>query len=138
MNTPFEQEIRYRLLKVLSNNPRLSQRDMAKKMGISLGKVNYCLSELAKRGFIKINRFKSSRDKRLYIYLLTPTGVEEKAKLTLDFLKRKIVEYGEIKQQIQDLAEEMEKEGVVDLPADDKFERLSKAREAPDLIDDFR
>ena len=137
MNAPFEQEIRYRLLKVLSNNPRLSQREMAKKMGISLGKVNYCLSELVKRGFIKINRFKSSKDKRIYIYLLTPKGVEEKAKLTLKFLKRKIVEYREIEQQIQDLAEEMEKEGVVHIPADDKFEWLSKVRKAPDLIDNF-
>ena len=64
MNIPYEQELRYHLLKILEHEPDLSQREMAKRMGISLGKVNYCLTELAKRGFIKINKFKSAKNKR--------------------------------------------------------------------------
>ena len=80
-----EQEIRYRLLKILSRESNLSQREMAKKMGISLGKVNYCLSELAKKGLIKVHRFKSAKNKIPYTYILTPRGLEEKAGLTARF-----------------------------------------------------
>ena len=93
MNKPYEQEIRYRLLKILKTDPDLTQREMAQQMGISLGKVNFCLSELAKRGFIKINRFKVSQSKIRYLYILTPRGLEEKTRLTLSFLKRKVTEY---------------------------------------------
>ena len=100
MNSDYEQEIRYRLLKVLSQNARLTQREMAKEMGISLGKVNYCLSELARKGFIKINRFKDSHNKSQYLYHVTPRGLEAKAGLTISFLKRKMLEYNEIKRQI--------------------------------------
>ena len=97
MNNHFEQEIRYRLLRILSEEPALSQRDMAQRVGVSLGKVNYCISELAKRGFIKIVRFKSAKNKIPYTYILTPRGIQEKAKLTVRFLRRKLVEYEEIK-----------------------------------------
>ena len=110
MNMQFEQEIKYRLLKILSQEGNLSQRDMAKRAGISLGKVNYCLSELAKRGMIKIIRFKSAKDKRPYTYILTPHGLQEKAKLTMRFLKLKLGEYEELKRQIKQLADEIEVE----------------------------
>ncbi|MBW1705282.1 MAG: MarR family EPS-associated transcriptional regulator [Deltaproteobacteria bacterium] len=112
MNNRYEQEIRYRLLKVLSQDSNLSQRDMAKRMGISLGKVNYCLSELAKKGLIKVNRFKSAKNKIPYTYILTPTGLEEKARLTVTFLKSKLSEYEEIKRQIKELASEVGEERV--------------------------
>jgi EPS-associated MarR family transcriptional regulator len=112
MNNRYEQEIRYRLLKVLSQESNLSQRDMAKRMGISLGKVNYCLSELAKKGLIKVNRFKSAKNKIPYTYMLTPMGLEEKAKLTVTFLKRKLSEYEEIKRQIKELAGEVGEDRV--------------------------
>ncbi|MFC1822569.1 MarR family EPS-associated transcriptional regulator [Thermodesulfobacteriota bacterium] len=124
MNKPYEQEIRYRLLKILKTDPDLTQRDMAQQMGISLGKVNFCLSELAKRGFIKINRFKVSQSKIRYLYILTPRGVEEKTRLTLSFLKRKVSEYEEISRQIEDLAREVEEERLTDLSADETFEVL--------------
>jgi len=81
---------------VLSQDPNLGQRDMAKRMGISLGKVNYCVSELASKGWIKITRFKSTRKKIPYTYMLTSRRVEEKGRLTLRFLKRKLSEYEEI------------------------------------------
>jgi len=107
MNNALDQEIRYCLLKILSENHHLTQREMAEKMGISLGKLNYCVSQLTKKGFIKVNRFKSSTAKKKYIYVLTPHGLEEKAKVTLRFLKRKVSEYEEIQRQIRELVHEL-------------------------------
>jgi len=118
MNHNYEQEIRYRLLKVLSQDPNLGQRDMAKTMGISLGKVNYCVSELASKGWIKITRFKSAKKKIPYTYMLTPKGLEEKGRLTLTFLKRKLSEYEEIKKQIRELYYDAQEEGS-DNPGND-------------------
>ena len=112
MNNAYEQEIRYRLLKILSAKSNLTQREMARRMGISLGKVNYCLSELAKKGFLKVNRFKESGRKIQYMYLLTPKGMEEKARITLDFLRRKVREYEEIKKQIRELYYELQQQGL--------------------------
>ncbi|MEA2040705.1 MAG: MarR family EPS-associated transcriptional regulator [Thermodesulfobacteriota bacterium] len=115
MNHTYEQEIRYRLLKILAEEPQLGQREMAKKMGVSLGKVNFCVSELAARGWIKITRLKSARKKIPYIYMLTPRGLEAKTKITLAFLKRKLSEYEEVKYQIAVLTEEVEKNGLQDM-----------------------
>ena len=100
----------YRILKILNEEPQLSQRALAQKMGISLGKVNYCLGELAKRGWIKVNRFKGSQNKVGYAYLLTTRGIEEKARLTLHFLKLKAEEYELLRQEIEDLHQELDKE----------------------------
>jgi EPS-associated MarR family transcriptional regulator len=124
MNNPDGQEIRYRLLKILSQESNLTQRDMAKQMGISLGKVNYCLSELAKRGLIDVIRFKSAKNKIPYTYVLTPRGMKEKARLTVNFLRRKVSEYEEIKRQIRELAQEVK---------EDKFNHMSEA-ETRDMI----
>ena len=115
MNQPYEQEIRYRLLKILAEEPRLGQREMAKIMGISLGKVNFCVSELAAKGWIKITRLKSARKKLPYIYMLTPKGLEEKGELTVRFLKRKVSEYEEIKVQIREIYQEVKHEAVENL-----------------------
>ena len=115
MNHVYEQEIRYRLLKILAEKPKLGQREMAKKMGISLGKVNFCVSELAAKGWIKITRLKSARKKIPYIYMLTPKGLEEKGKLTVRFLRRKLAEYEEIKKQILELHNEVQ-QGSLDNP----------------------
>ena len=111
MNT-YEQGIRYRLLKILSEDSSLTQREMSRRMGISLGKLNYCLTELAKKGFVKIHRFKDSSNRTKYMYLLTPRGMEEKTRVAMNFLKSKVREYEEIKRQIKELSVEMEgKEG---------------------------
>jgi len=80
MNNRIEQEIGYYLLKILSQESTLTQRGMAKKMGISLGKVNYYLSGLAKKGLIKIIRLKNGKKKRLYTYIITQKGMEERAR----------------------------------------------------------
>ena len=120
MNKNFEQEIRYHLLQILSQESALSQRDMAERIGISLGKVNYCISELAKRGLIEIIRFKSAKNKMPYTYMLTPRGIQEKAKLTVRFLKQKLMEYEEVKNQIRQLASELDQERDVNI-AENEF-----------------
>ena len=121
MNQPFEQEIHYRLLTLLADEPQLRQLDMAERMGISVGKVNYCLSELAKKGLIKVKRFKSARNKMPYTYKLTPKGIEEKGRMTVRFLKRKLAEYEEIKRQIEDLTEEVNKNGLTAMARDERI-----------------
>jgi EPS-associated MarR family transcriptional regulator len=126
MNSNFEQEIRYQLLQILSRESALSQRDMAERIGISLGKVNFCISELAKRGFIEIIRFKSAKNKMPYTYMLTPRGIQEKAILTVRFLKQKIVEYEEIKHQIKQLASELDLEDGVNIAKNEFADVLSR------------
>jgi len=113
MNTSQETEIRLRLFKILSEESDLSQREIARRMGISLGKTNYCISEFVKKGFVKMQRFNESKTKFRYLYHLTPKGIEAKGTLAIDFLRRKMHEYEEIKQQIQTLTIEMENEKIV-------------------------
>ena len=126
MNRHYEQEIRYKILKLLSVHPNLSQRDMAKRMSISLGKTNYVLTELANKGIIKIKRFKSAPSKVPYSYMLTPHGLEEKTKTTLKFLKRKLAEYEEIKHQIKEITKEAEKDESIDFLGDGTLDQLAQ------------
>ncbi len=105
-------EIRYKLLKKLETNPDTSQRELAEEMGVSLGKINYCLKALIGKGWVKARNFKNSYDKQAYIYLLTPKGIEEKASVTLRFLKRKVEEYEQLEEEIEQLRLEVLKEDV--------------------------
>ena len=98
-----KEEIQLSLLRLLENNPELTQRGMTKGMGISLGKINYCLSELSKQGLIRVERFKNSKNKTAYMYHLTPNGIEAIGKLTFNFLKKKIREYDDLKEEIKTL-----------------------------------
>jgi len=100
--------ISYRLLKTLHENPSLSQRELAREMGISLGKANYCLRALTSKGLLKAENFRNSQNKSAYLYKLTPKGIEEKARVTYRFLKRKLREHEELKQEIEELARECE------------------------------
>lgn len=93
----------YTLLKTLEENPSLSQRDLAKKLGISLGKVNYCLKSLVEKGSVKANNFRNSHNKLAYAYLLTPRGIEQKARMTVEFLQIKVREYEQLKAEIEEL-----------------------------------
>ena len=104
---PLQDEITYKILKAIEDNPSHSQRQLSRNLGVSLGKVNYCLKALMEKGWIKANNFKNNPQKSDYLYLLTPAGVEAKAKVTVRFLKRKIAEYERIKQEIQELEREM-------------------------------
>jgi EPS-associated MarR family transcriptional regulator len=94
-------EVRYKLLSLLESNPRLSQREVARELGVSIGKVNYCLKALVQKGWIKAINFKNSKNKIAYRYLLTPRGIDEKAGVTLRFLQRKIEEYDALRAEIE-------------------------------------
>src|SRR3989338_3537 len=108
----FNDTTSYSLLKALENNPNFSQRDLAKLLGISLGKVNYCLNALVKKGCLKVNNFRNSSNKLAYAYLLTPRGVEEKARITVYFLKHKMHEYEQLRAEIEELKREAEQKGL--------------------------
>lgn len=101
-----QDEITYKILKAIEENPSHSQRQLSQKLGVSLGKVNYCLRALMGKGWVKANNFKNSPQKSDYLYLLTPAGVEAKTRVTMRFLKRKIAEYERIKREIQELERE--------------------------------
>lgn len=101
-----QDEISYKLLKLIEEEPHLSQRVIATRMGVSLGKTNYCLKSLIEKGFIKARNFYNNNNKVGYIYVLTPSGVEEKISVTYRFLKRKMEEYEEIKAEIENLKAE--------------------------------
>ncbi len=109
MNDAKDKGISLKLLKLLKDNPELTQRQMNKKMGVSLGKVNFCISELVKEGLIKIERFKKTEKKSGYIYHLTPEGLEEIVRLTLTFLTLRIKEYNRIKKEIEHLSKQVSK-----------------------------
>ena len=102
-------EVTLQVMAHLEGNPRHSQREIAGKLGVSLGSVNYCIKELIKMGFIKVENFRKSSNKLGYAYLLTPSGVHEKASLTVSFLKRKQREYAELEVEIAALREEVAK-----------------------------
>jgi len=104
----------YGLLKTLENNPSLSQRDLAKRLGISLGKVNFCLNALVAKGCLKVNNFRNSDNKLAYAYLLTPRGVEQKARMTVEFLQIKMQEYQRLRTEIEELQREAEKKGLLE------------------------
>src|SRR5690606_745075 len=93
-------EVRYRLMRLLADNPGMSQRDLARELGMSLGKVNYCLRGLMLKGWIKASNFKNSRRKSAYLYLLTPRGLEQKANLAMYFLQLKLREYEALRVEI--------------------------------------
>ena len=101
------QDSHYKILKLLEQNPGISQREMAMEMGVSLGKVNYCLNALIEKGHIKAKNFKNSRNKAAYLYLITPKGVKAKAKITTAYLQRKLAEYEALQTEIAQLQKEL-------------------------------
>lgn len=110
----FDDTTSYGLLKTLEDNPSLSQRDMAKRLGISLGKVNFCLNALVEKGCLKVNNFRNSENKLAYAYLLTPHGVDEKARMTVRFLKYKMQEYEQLRAEIKELKHEAVQQGLLE------------------------
>jgi len=107
---PLNDETRYRLLKLLEARPELSQRELARELDVSLGKANYCLRALVEKGLVKAKNFQASKNKRAYAYYLTPKGAQEKARVTARFLKRKVAEYQELKEEIRRLKQEVGKQ----------------------------
>ena len=94
-------ENKFKVLRGIKNNPNSSQRKLAEELGFSLGKLNYCLKALKDKGLVKIRGFEKNPHKMNYIYVLTPRGIGEKTKLTLNFMKRKMQEYDELKKEIK-------------------------------------
>lgn len=94
-------EYRYKILKQLEVNPEISQRELAKDLGVSLGKANFCIQALIEKGFVKARNFRNSQNKKAYIYYLTAKGLEEKASVTQQFLKFKMAEYQALKKEIE-------------------------------------
>ena len=97
-------------MRLLEDNPEMTQRELASALSISLGAVNFCLKALADKGWIKIAKFKNNPSKLGYLYLLTPKGIAGKTKLTVRFLKRKLIEYDELKLEIEALGKELQHE----------------------------
>ena len=97
----------YQVMHLLQKNPYHTQRELSCELGLSLGKLNYCLKALVDKGYIKIENFSQSKTKHRYIYLLTPQGIYKKAQMTQDFLKRKIKEYEDLRLEINLLKNEI-------------------------------
>lgn len=103
-------EYRYKILNLVQAKPEISQRELAKNLGISLGKANFCLKALIEIGLLKATNFRNSKNKLAYMYLLTPNGVEEKSRITMRFLKAKMQEYELLKAEINQLMQETKTE----------------------------
>lgn len=96
-------EKQFELLRIIQKKPNTSQRELAKNLGYSLGKLNYCIKELKKKGLIKLQNFNNQKNKFKYLqYVLTPKGIAERTELTISFMKRKIFEYEELKKELKD------------------------------------
>ena len=93
-------DAQYHLLRLLDSRPQFTQRELAREMGVSLGKVNYCVSALIEKGWVKARNFRNSNNKLAYAYLLTPRGIEHKAAITVHFLRRKLAERESLKKEI--------------------------------------
>ena len=103
-----QEDTHFRLMQILQDNPDLNQRELADKLGMSVGGLNYCLNALIDKGFVKVGNFHKSKNKFKYVYLLTPRGIAEKVTLTSRFLKRKMEEYDALKLEIELLKAETE------------------------------
>ncbi len=101
-NNKTNQEDHFELLRKIQKKPQSSQRELAQELGFSLGKLNYCLKALQEKGLVKLKNFKKNPKKINYFYVLTPEGITEKTKLTINFMKRKMKEYDELKQELND------------------------------------
>ena len=114
MSRPVTDEVRYRLLRYLEEHPEASQRELAQHLGVSVGKINYCLRALIQRGLVKMRNFKGSRNKLAYAYVLTRKGIEEKIAVTSRFLQWKREEYDAISAEIERLTRELADIGPLD------------------------
>ena len=110
---PLDDEQALRLMRILDDEPQISQREIARRSQVSLGAVNFCLRALVDRGQVKIRNFRNSKNRQAYAYFLTPKGVSEKARLTRLFLKQKLAEYEALRAELEAL-EAREKAGTGD------------------------
>ncbi len=107
--TPTQEETHFKVMRLLEANSDLTQRELAKELGLSVGSINYCLKALMDKGLVKMKNFATSKNKFGYVYVLTPSGISEKAVITHRFLKRKMDEYENLKSEIEMLKSEANK-----------------------------
>ncbi len=107
MNTSVQKDSQYKMMRLIEAYPAITQRELSGKLGVSLGKANYCLRALIDKGWIKTRKFTKSNNKRAYAYLMTPEGIRQKAQLTAYFLQRKIREYDGLREEIDMLQREL-------------------------------
>ena len=107
-----QEDTYFRVMRLLEVNPDLTQRELAKHLGVSVGGLNYCLKALIQKGWVKMHNFGQSKNKFGYVYLLTPAGIAEKAALTSRFLHRKMSEYEALRREIEDLSREADMRAV--------------------------
>ncbi len=105
----FQEEIQFEVLRRLHQTPQISQRALAKDLGVGLGTINFCFQALVEKGLVKMQNFSQSKNKLRYVYLLTPAGVAEKSKLTAELLRRKVAKYEALQIEIEQLKSEMPK-----------------------------
>ena len=110
MTKAVEDDVHFRILRILEQHPEISQRALSEEVGIALGKVNYVLGALTDKGLVKVRNFRNSDNKLRYAYVLTPAGLSRKADLTVGFLRRKMAEYDALKAEIEDLRREASRE----------------------------
>lgn len=115
IKTPAQEEMHFKLMRLLEANPDLTQRELAKELGLSVGSINYCLKALMDKGLVKMKNFTTSKNKFGYVYVLTPSGISEKAMITHRFLKRKIDEYESLQIEIEMLRSEATKVASVQI-----------------------
>jgi EPS-associated MarR family transcriptional regulator len=106
------EDIDLHLLREIAQQPASSQRGLAQRLGISLGRVNFCLKALSDKGLVKASNFKRSDNKWAYVYVLTPKGVDEKLRLTVNFLQRKVAEYDRLQTELEELRREVREASV--------------------------
>jgi EPS-associated MarR family transcriptional regulator len=104
--TKLQEDTHFRVLRLLQENPEMSQRELAEAVGVSVGGIHYVLNALIDKGLVKLGNFTAAEDKRRYAYVLTPKGIKEKSIITSRFLKRKLAEYEALKQEIEELRRE--------------------------------
>jgi len=109
-----QEDTYFRVMRILQENPDLTQRELAEKLGVSVGGLNYCLKALMDKGWVKMQNFQSSKNKFKYVYLLTPQGIAEKVSLTSRFLDRKMQEYEALKAEIESLHQDVQQAGKTD------------------------
>lgn len=105
--TSIADEHHLKVLRLLEANPDMSQRELADALGVSVGKTNYCIRALVDKGLLKMNNFRNSQNKLAYAYLLTPAGIAAKTDLTMRFLKQRLIDYEQLKKEIEELKREV-------------------------------
>jgi EPS-associated MarR family transcriptional regulator len=109
-----QEDTYFRVMRILQENPDLTQRELAEKLGVSVGGLNYCLKALMDKGWVKMQNFQNSKNKFKYVYLLTPQGISERVALTSRFLDRKMQEYEALKAEIDSLHQDVQQAGKPD------------------------